>query len=162
MSVTITKSGNTPAKVEVHKGDESWTVNEDELDKLPESVRSPVQGLLGRAILTATVELAPGDAAKEESRGEKQSPGDAAKAESRGEKQPAPSLRATRVRPDLDSRLERDLGEVERQLSALREQLEDLRAERRHAGDRNSPGNEQPDRPNRKALQDREPQPEER
>jgi len=48
MSVTITRSGDEPAKIVVKKDDETWEVTEDELDKLPAEVRPHVERMLGR------------------------------------------------------------------------------------------------------------------
>lgn len=48
MSVTITRSGDEPAKIVVKRGDEKWEVTEDELDELPDDVRGHVQRALGR------------------------------------------------------------------------------------------------------------------
>jgi hypothetical protein len=46
-SVTVTKTEEGPAKIVVKKDGETWEVNEDELDKLPEGVREIVKGVLG-------------------------------------------------------------------------------------------------------------------
>jgi|GEM_PF-4162905 len=48
LSVTIKKEGNTPARIDVKRGDKSWSVAENEIGKLPEDVRPHVQGMLGR------------------------------------------------------------------------------------------------------------------
>jgi len=48
-SVTITRPGDGPAKIVVKKDGQTWEVNEDELDKLPEDVRQVVKGVLGRS-----------------------------------------------------------------------------------------------------------------
>ncbi len=48
MTVVITKHGKDPATVVVEQANERWEVREDELDKLPESVRSHVARMLGR------------------------------------------------------------------------------------------------------------------
>lgn len=49
-SVTITRADDGPAKIVVKKGGQTWEVNEDELDKLPEDVRRIVRGVLGRSL----------------------------------------------------------------------------------------------------------------
>lgn len=47
MSVEIHKEGAKPAEITVHRGDESWHVTQDELDKLPADVRRHVEPMLG-------------------------------------------------------------------------------------------------------------------
>lgn len=51
MSVSITRSGDEPAKITVKKGDQSWEVSEKELDKLPDDIRPHVERMLGRGVL---------------------------------------------------------------------------------------------------------------
>lgn len=48
MSVFVRKDGKKPAEIEVKRGDKSWTTSEDKLAELPEDVRGPVEGWLGR------------------------------------------------------------------------------------------------------------------
>lgn len=48
MTVVITKHGKDPATIVVEQGDERWEVRENELDKLPEAVRTHVERMLGR------------------------------------------------------------------------------------------------------------------
>jgi len=48
MQVSITRSGDDPAKIVVQRGDEKWEVTEDDLDKLPDDVRPHVERMLGR------------------------------------------------------------------------------------------------------------------
>jgi hypothetical protein len=47
ISITIRKQGKKPADIEVKKGEESWTVKEDDLAPLPDEVRGAVEGYLG-------------------------------------------------------------------------------------------------------------------
>ena len=47
MTVDIHRQGKKPAKITVKKGDRKWEINEDQLDKLPEDVRHEVEPLLG-------------------------------------------------------------------------------------------------------------------
>lgn len=74
MRVTITREGQKPAQVEIKQGDETWKASEDDLSKLPDKVRGPVEGMLGRAPIPASVRLqareagAPGDARGRDSR----------------------------------------------------------------------------------------------
>lgn len=49
LSVTITKSGDEPAKIVVKRDGKKWEVTEDELDKLPPDVRPHVDRMRGRA-----------------------------------------------------------------------------------------------------------------
>lgn len=46
ISISITRSGNEPAKIVVKRGDKQWEVTEKELDKLPEDLRPHVQHML--------------------------------------------------------------------------------------------------------------------
>lgn len=48
LHLTITKDGDTPAKIVVKKGDEQWEVTEDQLAELPEQVRGHVETFLGK------------------------------------------------------------------------------------------------------------------
>jgi hypothetical protein len=47
LSITIRKKGKEPADVEVKKGEQTWTVKEDDLAPLPDEVRKDVEGYLG-------------------------------------------------------------------------------------------------------------------
>jgi len=47
-SVVITRADDGPAKIVVKKDGETWEVDEDKLDELPEDVRRIVKGVLGR------------------------------------------------------------------------------------------------------------------
>ncbi len=98
MTIVITRTGKTPAKIEVRKGEQTWMVAEDELDKLPEDVRGAVQGMLGRAVVVA---IAP-EGAQPRVR------------EARPMTGPVPAPAARRMVSEVDRRIERDLGEVER------------------------------------------------
>ena len=50
MSVSINKQGDQPARITVEQGDQKWEVTEEELDKLPEEVRTHVERMLGRVV----------------------------------------------------------------------------------------------------------------
>ena len=52
LSISITKQGGEPAKIVVKRGDDQWEVTDETLDKLPEDVRSHVEGFLGRRHLS--------------------------------------------------------------------------------------------------------------
>jgi len=47
LSVTVRKQGKNAAEIDVKKGDQTWNIKENELDKLPDDVRKHVQGMLG-------------------------------------------------------------------------------------------------------------------
>lgn len=47
VKIQIRKQGDTPAEIEVTRGDETWSVNEDELDQLPADLRPHVERWLG-------------------------------------------------------------------------------------------------------------------
>jgi hypothetical protein len=49
LSLTIRKKGKEPADVEVKKGEQTWTVKENDLAPLPDEVRKDVEGYLGHA-----------------------------------------------------------------------------------------------------------------
>jgi hypothetical protein len=49
LSITIRKKGKEPADVEVAKGEQTWTVKENDLTPLPDEVRKDVEGYLGHA-----------------------------------------------------------------------------------------------------------------
>jgi membrane-associated protease RseP (regulator of RpoE activity) len=49
VTVVITKHGQEPARIAVHEGDKKWEVTEKELDKLPKDVRPYVDQMLGSA-----------------------------------------------------------------------------------------------------------------
>ena len=61
MSVTITRSGDEPAKIVVKRGDEKWEVTEDQLDKLPEEIRPHLERMLGRAAARRAAKPGPPD-----------------------------------------------------------------------------------------------------
>jgi hypothetical protein len=55
VSVSIMRQGSKPAKITVTRGDEKWELSDGELDKLPEDLRSVVQGMLGGGPMTITI-----------------------------------------------------------------------------------------------------------
>lgn len=50
MSIRIEKEGDSPAKIKVERGEESWSVTEDKLDSLPPEVRMHVDQFRGQTI----------------------------------------------------------------------------------------------------------------
>lgn len=50
VSLTITKQGDEPAKIVVKRGEETWEVTENELEKLPPDIRRHVEGVLGHVV----------------------------------------------------------------------------------------------------------------
>ncbi|MCH8044594.1 MAG: PDZ domain-containing protein [Planctomycetes bacterium] len=49
LSITITRSGEGPAKIIVKQTDQKWEVTDKELDKLPKDVRGYVEHMMGRS-----------------------------------------------------------------------------------------------------------------
>ena len=47
-AVVITREGDKPAKIVVTQGDKKWEITEDEINKLPEPLRGLVEQMLGR------------------------------------------------------------------------------------------------------------------
>lgn len=52
MKVLIERQGKEPAKITVKRGDDSWEVNEEQLDKLPDDVRPIIERALGGGPVT--------------------------------------------------------------------------------------------------------------
>jgi membrane-associated protease RseP (regulator of RpoE activity) len=50
MTITVTKKGDSPAKVVVKQGDKAWRTTEDKLGELPDEVQPHVERLLGRGV----------------------------------------------------------------------------------------------------------------
>jgi hypothetical protein len=48
MTIIVHKQGEHPTKITVTRGEDSWEVTEQELDKLPDDVRPHVERMLGR------------------------------------------------------------------------------------------------------------------
>lgn len=46
LSISINKTNDGPAKITVKKGDKTWEVTEDSLDKLPKDIRKHVEGMV--------------------------------------------------------------------------------------------------------------------
>jgi hypothetical protein len=99
LTITITRSGDEPAKITVKRGDESWEVTEEKLDELPEDIRPHVARMLGRPL--AFLPRPDGPIV----RGDRNAP-------------PGPG----RIERDMD----RQMQEMNEQLERLRKQFEDL------------------------------------
>ena len=54
-SVVITREGDKPAKIVVKQGEQKWEITEDEINKLPESLRPAVEQMLGRGNVTFAI-----------------------------------------------------------------------------------------------------------
>lgn len=48
VKIEIRKEGDKPAEIKVTRGDENWSVTENELDQLPDDLRPYVEGTLGK------------------------------------------------------------------------------------------------------------------
>ena len=62
-SLHVEKSGEGPAKINVRRGDQEWTVTEDNLDELPEDMRPLVENMLNgsrRKMFGLTIPEVPG------------------------------------------------------------------------------------------------------
>jgi hypothetical protein len=105
VSVTITKTGDEPAKVVVKQNGNTWEVTADTLDELPETIRGHVKRLLGH-------EWAPG-------------PGRLRVWDYVPDWIP-PRPFVPRVQPKEDD-LEKKLDETSRQLEELKKQFEELK-----------------------------------
>ncbi|NIP85217.1 MAG: PDZ domain-containing protein [Planctomycetales bacterium] len=49
LSVSVTREGNQPTKITVRRGEETWEIDRQQLEKLPEMIRPFVQGMLGES-----------------------------------------------------------------------------------------------------------------
>jgi len=105
MKVTITKEGESPAKIAVKQGDKSWEVTEDKLGDLPDDVRKHVAPMVrpGTGVFTQAAPAVPA----------------------------APPARVAPL-PDFDvRRWQERLGgserKLEKQIDELKKQIEDLR-----------------------------------
>ena len=104
LSVTIRKEGDKPAKIDVRRDDESWSVDENGLDALPPDVAVHVRRMLGDV---------PFDVDGEEQ----------AKIESRGGLRDMLQLPRA-FGPDGEGRVEKRLEEMNRRIERLQEMME--------------------------------------
>ena len=110
LSVTIRKQGDEPAKIDVQRGDESWSVDENGLDTLPPDIGDHVNRMLGVVPLDADG----GNRVRIESH----------KHPTRMfQWPPAPG-------PDGEGRLEKRLEEMNRRIERMQEMLEGFREKR--------------------------------
>ena len=59
VSVSVSRSGNKPAKISVSRGDEKWDITDQELNKLPDDLRPFVERMLGGGPMTIDVQGLP-------------------------------------------------------------------------------------------------------
>ena len=124
MSIKIHKIGEEPAKIEVHRGKEEWKLTEKDLYKLPEDVRPFVEQMFGRPGPTLSASFGMVGSASVMS----DATPDAPKA---SDKQPtaiavpAPPY-AVPTPLDIDNRLERHFGEMNRRMDRMFELMERL------------------------------------
>ena len=104
LSVTIHREGDKPAKIDVKRGDESWSVDENGLDALPPDVAVHVKRMLGNI----PFDLDDGSQVKIESRGGLRGALNWPKA----------------FGPDGEGRLEKRLEEMNRRIERLQEMIE--------------------------------------
>jgi hypothetical protein len=118
MSITIHKQGEEPAKIDVKRGDESWSVDENGLDALPPDVAVHVERMLG----SVPFDIGGGSPVKIESQGGL-----------RGAFQ-----RPQMLGPDGEGRLEKRLEEMNRRIERLQEVIEGTRDRGPGAADKGS------------------------
>lgn len=119
VTVTITRTGKEPAQIQVKIGDQSWVVNEHELDKLPEKVRGYVEGLLhGTIARTWKARIARPNVTQPKGKIETLSP----------VPQPASPVVPAKPAPhDATAELKERLERQQQQLDALLKQLQELK-----------------------------------
>jgi hypothetical protein len=105
-SVSVTREGDKPAKIVVQRGEQKWEVSEDEINKLPEDLRGVVEQMVGRGKVWIGRPGGP-------------QPGAEAPETRRGD------VLYSAV-PGGESRLEKRLDELTRQVDQLRKAIEDV------------------------------------
>jgi hypothetical protein len=110
LSVTITRSGDEPVKIVVKRGDETWEITGDQLQKLPEEIRPHIERMLGRAAARR--------AAK---------PGSPDQKRRSYEFDFVPDWRPPHWEGWQEGRLEKRLEEMNRVIDELRKSIEELR-----------------------------------
>jgi PDZ domain len=134
LTIEVRKHGKEPAKIEVKKGDKSWTVTEDKLDELPEEVGKHVKALPGRAGARYSITLPKlSEEARQRAKdlaAEARERAEGATTEARERAKAAAEAareRTAEVRERLQARLERRLDEMSREMKQMRERVEELR-----------------------------------
>ncbi|MEK6237604.1 MAG: PDZ domain-containing protein [Planctomycetales bacterium] len=122
LNVTINKSGDQPARIVVKRDDETWTITEKELDKLPKDVRPHVERMLrGHGVALGITAISP------PTKGGPQTP--RFQFVPRARPKP-PSVQPPRVQPPRPRKpAPAQSPEVQRQLDELRKTVEALRKE---------------------------------
>jgi membrane-associated protease RseP (regulator of RpoE activity) len=110
MSITITRKGDKLAKITVRQGDEQWEVTEDELGKLPETVRGYVEQIMGRLMGSLSDRVLKFD-------------------ELRLDVPPDVTVPET-PEAEPEGRLEKRLDEMKQQIEQLRKTIDELRESR--------------------------------
>jgi membrane-associated protease RseP (regulator of RpoE activity) len=59
VSISVSRSGNKPAKINVSRGDEKWDISDQELNKLPDDLRPFVERMLGGGPMAIDVQGLP-------------------------------------------------------------------------------------------------------
>jgi hypothetical protein len=116
--ITITKSGEGPAKIVVSRGDQTWTVEEGQLDQLPEDLRKAVGDLLDSG---SQLTIRPGELPRLRFRFDRSAPG-----------RPKLHLRKREAEPEGEGadedgprRLRTRIEELRRQLRENQQRMED-------------------------------------
>ena len=129
LSVTIRKQGDEPAKIDVQRGDESWSVDENELDTLPSDIGIHVKKMLGGVPLKAdsSVQTFPHPSFVPDG------------------KPRARIYKYAPFAPDGEGRLEKRLEEMNRRIERMQEMLEGFREKRpREKGSDKKPAKPKP------------------
>ena len=110
MSVTVTRQGDEPAKITVKKGDKTWELTADDMDKLPDDIRPHVQRMLGG--LSAGQSIAPGMLSPEMLRDKMKLPD------------------AAEIEKSVQERIQKQIDAMNRQMKKLEKMTEEFRKER--------------------------------
>ncbi|NIP85777.1 MAG: PDZ domain-containing protein [Planctomycetales bacterium] len=140
LSVSITREGNQPTKITVRRGEQTWEIDREQLEKLPDMVRPFVEGMLAGSgsppdnVIEMPFEVPPEvdlpDVQLPES-GELPPPADEATGdkatgdEATGDKATGDEAAAAPPTQDRRTRLRTRLEAIEGQLKQLRDALED-------------------------------------